>query len=56
MKVIAISGAGVSSPDVRYDLETLSLAKRRGAFLAFKKPFRREEMLKVVNELLESSS
>ncbi len=52
VKVIAISGAGVSNPDVRYDLETLSLAKRRGAFRAFKKPFKRDEMLKAVHELL----
>ena len=53
VKVIAISGAGISNPDTRFDLETLSLAKQRGAFRAFRKPFRKDEILAAVKELLE---
>lgn len=48
LQIIAISGAGNSGPE-----DYLKLAKHLGSSYTFAKPFPREELIKVVKELLE---
>ena len=50
MKIIAISGGGRIEPG-----SYLSMPKQAGAMRALKKPFKREELLTAVRELLHKN-